>query len=86
MLVAGTINGYAFRNSLMPEGDGTHAMAVSKALQAGAKAAAGDRVTVVMAIDTAERGVDLPAELSEALKTNAAAAAAFENIAPSHRK
>ena len=24
--VAGTMNGFAFRNSLMPEGDGTHSM------------------------------------------------------------
>jgi hypothetical protein len=27
--VVGTINGYAFRNSLMPQGDGTHSMMVS---------------------------------------------------------
>ena len=38
--VSGTLNGFAFRNSLMPEGDGTHSMMVNKALQAGAKAAA----------------------------------------------
>jgi len=33
--VSGTMNGFAFQNSLMPNGDGTHSMMVSKALQAG---------------------------------------------------
>jgi hypothetical protein len=49
--VAGTINGFAFRNSLLPQGDGTHAMAVSKALQAGANARAGDLVSVSLEVD-----------------------------------
>ena len=40
--VAGTVNGFAFQNSLMPNGDGTHSMMVSKTLQSGAKAAASD--------------------------------------------
>jgi Domain of unknown function (DUF1905) len=30
--VRGTINGFAFRNSLMPDGDGTHSMMFSKEL------------------------------------------------------
>lgn len=42
--VAGTMNGFAFRNSLMPEGDGTHSMMVGKELQTGAGARAGDSV------------------------------------------
>ena len=58
--VAGTMNGFAFQNSLMPNGDGTHSMMVSKALQAGAKAAAGDLVSVAMAIDRSERVVNIP--------------------------
>lgn len=44
--VSGTINGFPFRNSLMPEGDGTHSMMVSKELQSGAKAVAGEKVHV----------------------------------------
>jgi hypothetical protein len=36
--VSGTINGFAFRNSLMPNGDGTHLMTISKDLMEGAKA------------------------------------------------
>jgi hypothetical protein len=46
--VYGTLNGFAFRNSLMPEGDGTHSMMVGKELQAGAKAKSGDTVKVVI--------------------------------------
>ena len=49
--VIGTMNGFAFRNSLMPEGDGTHRMMVGKEVQAGAKAKAGDVVSVVLKRD-----------------------------------
>jgi hypothetical protein len=84
--VAGTMNGFAFRNSLLPLGDGTHRMAVSKELQAGAKAAAGKMVAVSMDIDRAERVVEVPAELKKALTGNKAAAKAFQTLSYSHRK
>jgi hypothetical protein len=45
--VVGTINGFSFRNSLMPEGNGTHSMIANKELQKGAKATAGDTVVAV---------------------------------------
>jgi len=84
--VAGTMNGFAFQNSLMPNGDGTHSMMVSKALQAGANATAGDIVTVTIAVDRSERVVEVPPELKKALSTNEAAAAAFKSLSHSHRK
>ncbi len=62
--VAGTINGFAFKNSLLPNGDGTHSMMVSKALQAGAKASAGEFVAVAIALDRSERVVEVPPSLS----------------------
>jgi hypothetical protein len=83
--VVGTINGFAFRNSLLPQGDGSHAMAVSKLLQAGAKAASGDTVSVVMEIDRSERVVEIPSELKQCLAA-AKAAAAFDALSYSHRK
>lgn len=83
--VAGTINGFPFRNSLMPEGDGTHSMMVSKQLQAGAKARAGDTVIVSLELDSEERSVTLPEELEAALKTNAKAASLFATLARSHK-
>jgi hypothetical protein len=84
--VAGTINGFPFRNSLMPNGDGTHLMTISKELMAGAKAEQGERVQVTMKLDDAPREVELPAELAEALKGDKQAAAIFATLAPSHKK
>jgi hypothetical protein len=84
--VAGTINGFAFQNSLLPQGDGTHSMAVSKTLQAGAKARAGDLVSVSMEVDRSERVVVVPAELKQALASRPQAKAAFDSLSNSHRK
>jgi|ERR1700679_1274398 Domain of unknown function (DUF1905)/Bacteriocin-protection, YdeI or OmpD-Associated len=84
--VSGTINGFSFQNSLMPEGDGTHSMMVSKELQAGSHAKAGDKVKVSLQIDETERVVEVPRELQDAFEADARAAAAFEVLAYSHRK
>lgn len=84
--VAGTMNGFAFQNSLMPQGEGTHSMMVSKALQAGAKAAAGDLVSVAMDVDRSERIVTIPIELQDELAGNKNAADAFGLLSYSHRK
>jgi len=83
--VAGTINGFPFRNSLMPEGDGTHRMMVGKALQAGAKARPGDRVRVTLDRDGEERLIDVPPELSAALKKSKPAAAFFAALTASQK-
>jgi len=84
--VAGTINNHPFRNTLMPEGDGTHSMMVSKALQAGARASAGDLVAVVMDIDKAERKVEVQEEFRIALKHAPAAREYFERLSYSRQK
>jgi hypothetical protein len=84
--VAGTMNGFAFRNSLLPLGDGTHRMAVSKEWQAGAKAAAGRMVAVYMDIDRSKRVVVVPIELRKALAGNKSAAKAFAAWSYSRRK
>jgi len=65
--VVGTINGVPFRSSLMPEGDGTHAMMVNQALRTRAQTGVGQRVTVVLDADTAPRRVQIPADLKSAL-------------------
>jgi hypothetical protein len=84
--VSGTINGFPFRNSLMPEGDGTHSMMFSKELQKGSKAVAGDVVKVVLQRDDSERSVTLPAELVRGLKQDKRAGATFETLTYSQRK
>ena len=84
--ILGTINGFAFRSSAFPTGDGTHQIAVNKVMQAGAKARPGDRVKVVLHVDTAPRPVKVPRDLKDALGKSKAAAASFETMAWSHRK
>jgi len=84
--VSGTMNGFAFRNSLLPEGDGTHSLAVGKELQAGANAKAGDHVRVILQPDVSERSVEVPAELQRAFREDKQAKAAFDALAYSSRK
>jgi hypothetical protein len=84
--VKGTINGEPFTSSAMPAGDGTHALAVSKALQTAARASAGDTVTVVLEPDLEPRTVDVPAELQAAFADAQKAHAAFSALAYSHQK
>ena len=84
--VAGTLNGVAFRSSLMPRGDGTHYMVVNKAIREVAGADAGSTVQVVMQEDLKPRTVKVPADLRAALAANPAAKAAFDKFPPSHKK
>lgn len=84
--VRGTINGFSFRTSLFPGGDGTHLMMVNKAMQKAAGVAAGDVVRVTMERDDEPRTVAVPAELAGALAAHPAARAAFDRLSPSHRR
>lgn len=84
LAVRGTINGFAFRSSILPRGDGTHYMAVNKEMQQGAGAAPGDTVQVILEPDTAKRTVEVPADLKKAL--TGTAKAAFAGLSYSHQK
>jgi len=84
--VAGTLNGHPFRNSLMPEGNGTHRMMISQELRAAAKVNPGDVVRITLSVDTAERTADVPPELQHALDHDPEAGAIFTALAPSHRQ
>jgi hypothetical protein len=84
--IKGTINGFAIQSSLFPNGDGTHMLMVNKAMQQGAKAAAGDTVRVVLEQDTTPRTVAVPKDLQTALNKNKTAKKRFENLPPSHKK
>jgi hypothetical protein len=83
--VRGTINGYPFRSSLMPMG-GCHMMPVNRTLREGAGVEAGDRVEVVMERDEAERTVDAPPLLMNALAKNKAAQANWQRLSFTHKK
>ena len=84
--VKGSINGFGFRSSVFPAGDGTHTMMVNKAMQQGAGVGQGDTAEFVMEPDTAPRVVEAPPDLQKALSKNAAAKAFWDKCPPSHRK
>ena len=84
--VAGTLNGVPYRSSIMPEGDGTHSLNVTKALMAAAHVRPGDIVEVTMAVDLAERTVEVPYLLVQAFAAHPAAETAFDALPYSHRK
>jgi bifunctional DNA-binding transcriptional regulator/antitoxin component of YhaV-PrlF toxin-antitoxin module len=83
--VRGTINGFAFRSSLMPMG-GCHMMPVNKKLRERAKAEPGDIVEVVIERDAAERKVEAPPELRAELAKSKKAAERWEALAFTHKK
>ncbi|HRQ71966.1 MAG TPA: DUF1905 domain-containing protein [Phycisphaerales bacterium] len=52
--VVGTVNGFAIKTSIFPNGDGTHHFMFNKAMQQGANATAGD--TVCVELERADSG------------------------------
>jgi Domain of unknown function (DUF1905)/Bacteriocin-protection, YdeI or OmpD-Associated len=82
--VVATMNGYAWRTSLSPMG-GCHLLPVNGEVRKGARVAGGDRVKLTLREDTAERTVDVPADLAQAL-AKAKLRAAFDAMAFTHRK
>jgi len=84
--VKGTVNDFAFRSAIFPDGSGSHFMMVNKAMCDGAKCAIGDTVAVTMEPDTVARTVTVPTDLKAALAKDKAAAALFGKLAYSHKK
>lgn len=65
--VRGEINGFAFRTSLFPDGQGGHSLLVNKQMRRGAGAVAGHRAHFRLEPDTAERVIKVPVELAKVL-------------------
>ncbi|HEY2745507.1 MAG TPA: YdeI/OmpD-associated family protein [Polyangia bacterium] len=84
--VRGTVEGVAYRSSLMKY-SGIFHMGVHKATLTAAKAKAGDVLAITLELDDAPLpGDTLPPELARAFKSNAVAKAAWDKLAPSHRR
>ena len=81
-----TMNGHPFRIPAFPTGDRTHQIAVNKALQAGAEATQGERVHVVLEVDTGPRVVKTPPDLKRALADAREAKVNFEALSYGHKK
>lgn len=83
--VRATINGFTFRNSLMPR-KGVHILGIGKDILAEARATTGDTVQVELAFDDAPRTVAVPADLEAALANAPAQAQSFAALSYSHKK
>jgi hypothetical protein len=79
-----TFDGVGYRGSVVTMGGG-HVIGVLKSIREQLGKAAGDRVTVTLARDDAERAVDLPGDLREALAA-AGQAEAFAELSYSHQR
>ena len=85
-LVAGSVNGYAFRGYLFPGDRGGFFLMVNLALRQAAGVGQGDVVRVELERDDAPRTVDAGADVDAALDAVPEARAAFDAQPYSHRK
>jgi hypothetical protein len=79
-----TVNGYAYRSSVGAM-DGQSLIPFSSAHRQASGLKGGQKVDVVLELDTAPRTVELPKELAAAIK-KAGVQAAYEAAAPSMKK
>ncbi|MFB6725582.1 YdeI/OmpD-associated family protein [Kribbella sp. NPDC056345] len=82
--VLATFDGVAYRGSIASMG-GCLALGVLKGIRAELGKGAGDRVTVTVERDTAERTVDVPEDFAAAL-AEAGMREAFDKLSYSHRR
>ena len=84
--VRATFDGFDYRGSLAPMGQGRHMLGVRKDVRAAIGKDVGDLVTVTLVRDTEPRTVQIPAELAEALDSAPDAAARYEALSFTHRR
>lgn len=65
--VKGTINGFPFRTSLFPTGEGGHILLVNKRMQNGARVTSGATAGFEIELDTGERVATIPERLERIL-------------------
>jgi hypothetical protein len=84
--VRGTVNGVAYRSSLMKY-SGVFHMGVHKATLAAAGVGGGDRVDVTVEVDDEPLPTDVvPDDLARAMAAHPKAAAAWERLSPAHKR
>ncbi|HLW55650.1 MAG TPA: YdeI/OmpD-associated family protein [Candidatus Angelobacter sp.] len=84
--VTGEINGFTFRTSLFPTGQGSHVMIVNKKMQTGGKTCLGMKARFIMQPDTAPREVQSAAEWTRILRESKRLAKYFESLNFSTRR
>ncbi|SRR5579883_375064 len=84
--VKGEINGFPFRTSLFPTGDGRHILLVNQQMQKGARATLGTVAGFRLEPDREERIASMPAELGKALSESRALRRWYDRLNYSTRK
>jgi hypothetical protein len=84
--VRGTVNGYPFRSTALPMGDGTHYLVVGKSIRDQIHAAQGDTVTITIELDSGDRQLETPADFTQALSDQPQANEVFDRLSYSHKK
>ena len=84
--VKGTINGVPYENFLLPQGEGVHILVIKKEIRDQAGVTAGDVAEVTLERDSAPRQVEVPEELTAALRASPGAQEVFDKMGYSHRK
>jgi hypothetical protein len=79
------VNGFEYRSTVAVMG-GRYLIPFSSDKRAATGIAGGDAITVDLEVDTAPRTVELPEDFAAALDAAPGARAAFDRLAPSHRK
>jgi uncharacterized protein YdeI (YjbR/CyaY-like superfamily) len=83
--VKGDINGFAFRSSLFPSGDGRHYMIVNKQMHQGGKVSAGMEARFRMEPDTEKRIVPVVPEIDRVLRQSKRLQKFYQSLTPSAR-
>lgn len=86
VMVKGTINGIAYKGTLMPHGNGEHYMVVNKSLREAAQVTAGSMASVTMERDAEARTVPVPEDLVQELTAHPEAEAIFNQFSYSCQK
>jgi len=84
--VRGDINGFPFRASLFPTGEGRHSLLVTKKMQKGAGAGAGSVAQFRLELDTEERVIVVPEELEQAMSEDRSLRRWFDRLTYSVQK
>lgn len=84
--ISGSIQGFEFRTSLMPDGRGGHSMMVNREMREGARVGPGDDVTVVFRVDPTGREPEVPDDLRAAIAASEKARMLWEKITPRARE
>lgn len=85
-LVKGTIDGYPYRSSVFPLGDGTHYMVVNREIREAIGKLEGGHLLVTMEVDTEKRVVEVPDDFQSLLAENEQARQFFEKLSYTHQK